>query len=84
MLATEIAGFSKKKTAYGKNHFSQPWRGRFTCLNSRLTYKDRNISSGIFGYEFRAWEGNQKCPTRRCYVFVHTWARKEGTCPDFS
>jgi hypothetical protein len=40
--------FHSEKTALGKNQFSQPWRGRFTCLNSRLTSTDPNISSGVF------------------------------------
>jgi hypothetical protein len=53
-----------QKTALGKNHFSQPWRGHFPRSNSRSTYTDPNISIGVFIISFGAWEGSQKSPAR--------------------
>jgi hypothetical protein len=56
-----------QKMALGKKHkkhFYQPWGGHFPRSNSQSTYKDPNISSGVFIISFESWEGSQKSPTR--------------------
>jgi hypothetical protein len=63
-----------QKTALGKNHFSQPWRGHFPRSNSRSTSTDPNISSGVFIISFGSWEGSQKSPKdevhfQKCGIF---------------
>jgi hypothetical protein len=49
---------------FRKKQFSQPWRGRFPRSNSRSTYGNPNISSGVFKISFGALEGSQKSPKR--------------------
>ena len=39
----------------GKIQFSQPWRGLFTCSNSRLTTRHPRCSNGTFRSIFIAW-----------------------------
>jgi hypothetical protein len=48
-IQDELAGES---TNFFKNQISQSWRVRFTCLNSRSTSKNPNISNGAFKSSF--------------------------------
>ena len=58
-----------------KTHFSHPWRGHFTCLNTLLKTRHLKISNGTFISTFGAHKGCQKLPPRWCCIF--TWRRQK-------
>jgi hypothetical protein len=59
-IQNELAGES---VDFFLNQISQSWRVRFTCLNSRSTSRNPNISNGAFKSAFGTRESSQMFPT---------------------